>query len=291
MTHSPLTNRINENTVYRSARIASVGYFVVHHTAGTNDQAMENVVAGLARKSSAHYVIRNTGEIILVVNEDYRAWSLSSALWDSKAITVEVVNSTGAPTWQISDKAAESLAKLIEDCSRRYGFDLNRNRVIGHREVYTRHGAGYATACPGGINLDAVVSRAQAIRGGSPVSSVPASTAVSVPASSPAPVSNSASWAFNPPSAAVQKDIQKNLKKRGRYPGPVDGIWAGVSIRGIQITCQNVGYDGPLDGIEGPNLCYYVQIYAQRFGDYTGPIDRILGPNGWAGFALGLERP
>lgn len=98
-------------------------------------------------------------------------------------------------------------------------------------------------------------------------------------------------WAFNPPAAAVQAQIQKALKARNRYSGPVDGVWGSNSVKGIQTTIRNVGYTGKVDGIAGPDTCYYVQKYAQKFGDYKGPLDRVLGPNGWAGFALGLERP
>lgn len=90
---------------------------------------------------------------------------------------------------------------------------------------------------------------------------------------------------------ADQGRVQAALAARGRYDGPVDGVWGENSIKGIQITCANVGYTGPIDGIPGPNTCHYVQVYAKRFGDYAGPIDKILGPNSWAGFALGLERP
>lgn len=100
-----------------------------------------------------------------------------------------------------------------------------------------------------------------------------------------------AGWAFNQPDAATQARVQAALKARGRYNGPVDGVWGPNTIKGIQTTIRNVGYDGPIDGVPGSNTCYYVQVYAQKFGDYKGPIDRVLGPNGWNGFALGLERP
>jgi murein DD-endopeptidase MepM/ murein hydrolase activator NlpD len=97
-------------------------------------------------------------------------------------------------------------------------------------------------------------------------------------------------WAFNPPVAAVQKRVQAALTARGLYHGPVDGAWGINSIKGIQLTIRTVGYTGPVDGTPGPNTSRLVQVYAARFGDYHGPIDSILGPNGWAGFALGLER-
>jgi|GEM_PF-2672803 len=98
-------------------------------------------------------------------------------------------------------------------------------------------------------------------------------------------------WAWNAPDSTTQKRIQQDLANRGRYSGPIDGVWGVNSIKGIQLTCANVGYTGPIDGEPGPNTCHYVQVYAQRFGSYTGPVDSILGPNSWSGFALGLERP
>jgi hypothetical protein len=98
-------------------------------------------------------------------------------------------------------------------------------------------------------------------------------------------------WAWNAPDSATQKRIQQDLANRGRYSGPIDGVWGVNSIKGIQTTCANVGYTGPIDGEPGPNTCHYVQVYAQKFGSYTGPVDSILGPNSWSGFALGLERP
>lgn len=106
----------------------------------------------------------------------------------------------------------------------------------------------------------------------------------------PIPVGGVA-WEFGVPTAALQKRVQRALKARKRYTGPADGKWGIESIKGIQRTIQNVGYAGKVDGIAGPLTCYYVQGYARKFGGYTGPVDRLLGPNSWARFALGLERP
>jgi hypothetical protein len=100
-----------------------------------------------------------------------------------------------------------------------------------------------------------------------------------------------ADWAWNAPDAATQKRIQAALTTRGRYSGPINGIWGVNSIEGIQTTCANVGYVGPINGIPGANTCHYVQVYAQKFGGYTGPVNSILGPNSWNGFAVGLEKP
>lgn len=102
---------------------------------------------------------------------------------------------------------------------------------------------------------------------------------------SPAP---STTWEWVKPSASVQKAIQQSLKDRHRFSGAVDGSWEADAIRGIQTTIVNVGYTGLIDGDPGAQTCYYVQVYAKKFGGYTGPLDRKLGSNSWAGFAKGV---
>lgn len=95
-------------------------------------------------------------------------------------------------------------------------------------------------------------------------------------------------WQFNIPSPSVQLQIQAALKRRKRYSGGVDGKWGKFSIIGIQKTIYNVGYRGKFDGVPGPSTCYYVQVYAKKFGGYKGPLDRVLGPVTWAAFARGV---
>jgi hypothetical protein len=100
-----------------------------------------------------------------------------------------------------------------------------------------------------------------------------------------------ADFEFWVPDAALQARIQTALKARGRYDGPEDGEWGANSVKGIQTTVANVKYSGPIDGDAGRQTAYFVQVYGQRFGDYSGPLDAFVGPNSWAAFALGLERP
>ncbi|MGO2750402.1 MAG: peptidoglycan recognition protein family protein [Pseudoclavibacter sp.] len=165
MTFSKLTTSTSGNGNQFNARSQAVDHFVVHHAA---DSSLANVLAMMSsgsREVSANYVVKDA-QIVGVVPEEYRAWSLGSDEWDGRSITVETCNSaTGdASGWPISEASYQSLARLIADCATRYGFPINRNTVIGHKEVYTRHGASYATACPGGINLDRLVNLAIGIQ-------------------------------------------------------------------------------------------------------------------------------
>lgn len=117
---------------------------------------------------------------------------------------------------------------------------------------------------------------------------------IHVPTPTPAPAPAGAApasghWATNPPSKAVQLRIQVALWKRGRYAGTRNGVFGTLSWKGIMRTVANVGYSGPQNGIPGERTCHFIQVYAAKFGGYKGPINSILGPNSWEGFARGLE--
>ena len=144
------------------SRSSGVSMFVVHHAASSSLEGVLSMMSSRSRQVSSNYVIKDSA-IIGVVPEEYRSWSLGSAKYDSKAITVETCNSaTGDVSgWPISEASYASLARLIADCATRYGFPIDRDHVVGHREIHTRYGASYPTACPGGIDLDRVVREAQ----------------------------------------------------------------------------------------------------------------------------------
>lgn len=117
--------------------------------------------------------------------------------------------------------------------------------------------------------------------------------APAAPAPAPVPQTVGAAWATNPPSEEVQKRIQVALAKRGRYQGPQNGIFGENTWRGIQYTVSTKNgntYTGLINGIPGKLTCVAIQEYAKKYGGYRGPINAILGPNTWEGFAEGLEK-
>jgi GH25 family lysozyme M1 (1,4-beta-N-acetylmuramidase) len=98
-------------------------------------------------------------------------------------------------------------------------------------------------------------------------------------------------WEFNVPSTTLTVRLQRALGRRGRYHGPANGKFTVDVAKGVQLTIEKVGYSGAVDGDIEKNGCHYIQVYAQKFGSYIGPIDNKLGTFSWTGFCLGLERP
>lgn len=121
--------------------------FTIHHMAGIN------TVKGCGdifqtRKASANYGVDANGDIGLYVEEKDRAWSTTNYDNDCKSINIEVANDKVGGDWHVSDKAIETLIKLMVECAKRNGidklvYDGTRNGNV------TTHDMFMATACPG----------------------------------------------------------------------------------------------------------------------------------------------
>jgi len=169
MTHSSLTNQIRLSPQRSGRGGVRVDTFLIHHQAGTNDNAVIDSMVSGSKGVSAQYTISNEGRLTLVVDERDRAWTSGSpsdggkgAAWDARSITVEIENETAGPDWRISDAALNTAARLLNDLRRRYGI-VN---VLGHSDLWTRFRASYPTYCPGPNTVAAILSRATTLAGG-----------------------------------------------------------------------------------------------------------------------------
>lgn len=136
-----------------------VQYFVVHHAADTNsvETQRDRFMRANDRNVSPNWLIGKDGSVSEIVPPDkYRAWTTGQ--FDYNAVTVETQNTSGNPNWGISEESHVAIAKLVAWASKRYGFPIDRQHVLGHREVPNVP----ATACPGpSMNLDKIVTLAQ----------------------------------------------------------------------------------------------------------------------------------
>jgi hypothetical protein len=168
MTWSKWLTAIRPSYQYSSRNGSGIYSVVLHHGATTSDGVMIQMMVTGSRQVSATAVVKD-GRRTGVVDEDYRPWTTASPYWDGRSMTIECANES-TDGWTISEASYASLAILLADWSVRYGFPLIRNgrnsTVFGHREIYTYFGDSYATACPGGMDVDRVVRDANAILAG-----------------------------------------------------------------------------------------------------------------------------
>lgn len=173
-------HRAGRKLLRRSKRKYPVSIFIVHHNAGTSNASLKAALWSIKRTLSCTYAMAQNGDIYGVVTEEQKP-NTSASIADHRAITIEIVNETGEPEWRISERAFDQLARLIADCATRHNFPINRDHIIGHREVKHRFGDGYATACPGPwlyARMDELCERAReyqkASQGSTPAPSKPA---------------------------------------------------------------------------------------------------------------------
>lgn len=171
MARSALTGRISLTDQYDEGRGgASIEGMEVHHAATTSDSALISAVMG-AREVSSNYGILRDGTLVQFVDERNRAWTSGSGYDDRRLVTVEVVNEGGEPDWRWSDAAFDMAARLIADVATRYGFPIDRDHVIPHRDLNARWGRSYSTRCPGEWLLaryDALLELARKYQAGKP---------------------------------------------------------------------------------------------------------------------------
>lgn len=280
MTFSTLTQtqRISNQSSSRNGR--SIDMVILHHSATTNAEQVLRMMETGSRTVSANYVLGNDGHIYGVVPEEKRAWTSGSpsdggkgADFDRRAITFECAN-LSVNGWTISEATYASLGKLIADFHRRYGVPLDRDHIVGHRELYTRWGASYATACPGGMDLDKVVRLAKSYALGKP-----SPVAQGKPASTP-PVSKTKLAVDGLLGTETIKHWQKD---KGT---PVDGKISSPSalVRAIQTQMNAAGFrdwDGRSLVVDGLGLVQdgktktRTNYVLQKF--LGTPADGILG--------------
>lgn len=141
----------------RTVRNHVIDTITIHHAAAAkvSAEAIGREFQKESRQASSNYGIGYDGEIALYVPEDYRAWTSGSRSNDQRAVTIEVANSTGSPTWQISEKSMNSLIALCADICKRNNIKQllwkGDKTLIGKPELQnmTVHRWFAQTSCPG----------------------------------------------------------------------------------------------------------------------------------------------
>ena len=153
-------------TIGRSGR--KIQMITIHHMAGVlSAEQCGGIFQQKGRNGSSHYGIGNDGTIGLYVDENNTAWTNSN--WDAncKAVTIETSNSSVGGNWPVSDKALNSLIKLVADIGKRN----NLGTLVKGKNV-TWHSMYANTSCPGSYllsKMDYIVAEANKINQQNPI--------------------------------------------------------------------------------------------------------------------------
>lgn len=144
---------------------------IVHTTVGS----FESALSWFARASSgvsSHYVVGLDGRLAQLVNEGDTARHAGRVLrptaspivqsaQDPNLISVGIEFEDGGDPFAVHRPSTqyETGARLIAGIARRWAIPLDRDHVIGHREVFA------AKECPGNLDIDRLLAEARSVGG------------------------------------------------------------------------------------------------------------------------------
>lgn len=84
----------------------------LHHNAGVNISHAGILGIWKSRPASAHFDVDKSGNVAQFVKVDEYAWAVGDASGNSSSISIEMANSHGASTWDVSETTWKAAARL-----------------------------------------------------------------------------------------------------------------------------------------------------------------------------------
>lgn len=142
------TSTVDFGTKKSNPRTQKVTKITIHCMAGNmGAEACAKYHLTCKDPVSANYYIGTDGAVCAGVSEDRRAWTSSSEWNDQRAITIEVANNGGAPTYPVSEAAYKATIALCADICNRYGitphYDGTKDASLTEHRMYAKK------SCPG----------------------------------------------------------------------------------------------------------------------------------------------
>lgn len=239
-----------------------VNRIVIHWMAGSLSST-DAVFQNTARQTSAHYGIENDQVHQYVKDEDtaYHAGN-----WNVNTESIGIEHSA-QPGRNATDVTYESSAQLIADLAHKFSLTINNSTIIPHNAIV-------ATQCPGTIDLNRIIKRANELIG-KPVPS---------PAPAPKPqqsvqtveVAVDTLYVRSAPNTGAAFAGSKELKKGDTFK--IVGYTQGQNVSGVSTWAisefGNYVWAGGLKGQTTPpakNTSGVVEIQADTLNARSGP--------------------
>lgn len=146
---SKLASDFRASPHYRKGRDHPLTRVTIHHAVMVGNARMVAAAFRGTRNASATYAIGTDGSIVQCVSEADTPWTSNSHDNDSRAITIEVANTSTKDPWPVGAETMEALIRLLVDiCQRNPG--IGRLRYTGDTTGnLTMHRWFFSTQCPG----------------------------------------------------------------------------------------------------------------------------------------------
>jgi N-acetylmuramoyl-L-alanine amidase len=121
-------------------RALPVSMIVLHYTGMPDAEGAIARLCSPEARVSSHYVIKEDGEILRLVDEEARAWHAGKSYWrgitdiNSASVGIEIVNPGHEFGYRLfPDEQIAALIPLVADIKARHG--IGRGNIVGHSDI------------------------------------------------------------------------------------------------------------------------------------------------------------
>jgi len=121
-------------------KLNQIKFIIVHYTGMKRESEAIKKLTDIKSKVSCHYLIKNNGEIVVMVPDLYEAWHAGASLWknykslNKHSIGIEISNPGHAHNYKkFSKKQIQSLKRLSQFLIKKYR--INKKNILGHSDI------------------------------------------------------------------------------------------------------------------------------------------------------------
>jgi len=121
-------------------KLNQIKFIIFHYTGMTKESEAIKRLTNIKSKVSCHYLIKNNGEIVVMVPDLYEAWHAGVSSWknfkslNKHSIGIEISNPGHDHNYKkFSKKQTQSIKKLSQSLIKKY--KINQKNILGHSDI------------------------------------------------------------------------------------------------------------------------------------------------------------
>ena len=134
------TLNYSPNFNIKKRRPNQIKFIIFHYTGMKNESEAIERLTSIKSKVSSHYLIKNNGEIVVMVPDLYEAWHAGISSWknfkslNKSSIGIEISNPGHNFNYKkFSQKQIQSIKKLSKFLIKKYKID--KKNILGHSDI------------------------------------------------------------------------------------------------------------------------------------------------------------
>ena len=134
------TYNYSPNFELKKRKPDQIKFIIFHYTGMKKESEAIERLTSIKSKVSCHYLIKNNGEIVVMVPDLYEAWHAGKSSWknfkslNKNSIGIEISNPGHELTYKrFSKKQIQSVKKLSQFLIKKYKID--QKNILGHSDI------------------------------------------------------------------------------------------------------------------------------------------------------------